>query len=371
MFSNDSMSKNMRRPEVTVLMAVFNGERYPREAIESILEQTFKNFEFIIVNDGSTDLSCEILSSYSDSRIRLVDNEQNIGLACSLNKGLSLARGEFVARMDADDISYPDRLKKQVDFMRANPAVAVLGTQVAYIDTVGRDIKVFAPRHPVTPLAAKYTLMFGTPVSHPTVMYRKNLIWEIFKGYDKAYNVSEDTELWCRVGIDYSIQNLPDVLVAMRVHPQSVSYDSSHPRRSNHVSMWLKRLPKVVRDILGEDTIPEEWVKWWVQIYNFHCHIGKNASLQLLNGLDRIQELFVEKYPEARSNKEIPKLSASYKAQVALHLVETERLASTVAFARVIKSDRRIAFLYVPKFLGLFLLGRWARKAFRKKPRSK
>jgi len=255
---------------------------------------------------------------------------------------------------------------KQVGFMRANPAVAVLGAQVAYIDTVGRGIKVFAPRQPVTPLAAKYALLFGTPVSHPTVLYRRNLIWETFKGYDKAFTVSEDTELWCRVGIGCSIQNLPDVLVSMRVHPHSVSYDSTHPRRSSHVDMWLKRLPDVVRDILGEDTIPDQWVKWWVQIYNFHKKKKKNASLQLLNGLARIQELFAEKYPEARVNKEIPKLTASYKAQVALHLVEKDRLASVIAFYHVVTTDRSIAMFYAPKFIGLFLFGRKARIAYRK-----
>src|SRR4051794_29608800 len=115
-------------PKVTVLLAVYNGERYLREAIDSILGQTFQDFEFLIINDGSTDSTREIILSYHDPRIRLVDNEDNIGQTRSLNRGLALAAGQFVARQDADDISEPERLASQVAFLEIHPEVVLLGT---------------------------------------------------------------------------------------------------------------------------------------------------------------------------------------------------------------------------------------------------
>ena len=110
----------MSKPLVSVLMAVYNGEKYLLEAIESILNQTYTNFEFLIINDGSTDSTEEIILSYSDQRIRYIKNEQNLKLIASLNKGLDLAKGKYIARMDADDISLPDRLEKQVNFLERN-----------------------------------------------------------------------------------------------------------------------------------------------------------------------------------------------------------------------------------------------------------
>ena len=122
---------------VTVLMPVYNAERYLRQAIESILSQTFHDFEFMIINDGSTDSSRDIVLSYHDSRIRLIDNETNIGLPRTLNRGLSLAKGEFIARQDADDESNPDRLAHQVAYLSSHPHVALLGSQCTVIDQHG------------------------------------------------------------------------------------------------------------------------------------------------------------------------------------------------------------------------------------------
>ncbi|HKQ33129.1 MAG TPA: glycosyltransferase family A protein, partial [Thermodesulfobacteriota bacterium] len=115
-------------PKVTVLMTVYNGEKFLNEAIDGILNQTFRDFEFLIINDGSTDGSREIIKSYKDPRINLVDNESNIGLTASLNRGLSLAGGEYIARQDADDISLPERLEKQISILERNPDIALLGS---------------------------------------------------------------------------------------------------------------------------------------------------------------------------------------------------------------------------------------------------
>src|SRR5580698_9685158 len=115
------MAQTINNPKVTVLMPVYNGEKYIKEALESILQQTFIDFEFLIINDGSTDNSVSIIKSFNDNRIRLIHNEKNSGLVYSLNKGIGLSNGEYIARMDCDDVSIPERLEKQVGFLNSNP----------------------------------------------------------------------------------------------------------------------------------------------------------------------------------------------------------------------------------------------------------
>ena len=124
----------MKNPKVAVLMSVYNGEKYLREAINSILSQTFNDFEFLIINDGSTDGTADILKSYTDSRIKIINNEKNIGLTKSLNKGLKIAKGEYIARQDADDISMPERLKEEVAFLEIHKDYAVVGTFVKILN---------------------------------------------------------------------------------------------------------------------------------------------------------------------------------------------------------------------------------------------
>ena len=127
-------------PIVTVLMSVYNGERYLNEAIDSILAQTFTDFEFLIIDDASTDSTPKILHSYDDPRIRIVTNEENLGLTKSLNKGLALAQGEYIARMDADDISLPERLMMQLNFLIDNKTVPLVGSGAIMIDEDGKSI---------------------------------------------------------------------------------------------------------------------------------------------------------------------------------------------------------------------------------------
>ena len=353
------------RPKVSVLMSVYNGERYLREAIDSILSQTFKDFEFLIINDGSTDGTDNILRSYHDQRIRVINNNRNIGLTRSLNKGLVLARAEYIARQDADDISFPDRLEKQLLFMQNNPDIAVLGAQARHIDGTGRPLKIFGPQHALSPLAVRYSLMFDAPVSHPTVVFRKKIVWDTFKGYDVNYNVGQDSELWCRVGKEYSIQILPDVLVTMRLHPLSVTRDSGNPRRINHRNLWRKRRPEVMKEITGESDIPSEWGEWWEEIHNSQQFIGGNAAMKLIRGLDNIEARFLTKYPEARDSEEIRKLTAEYKTRIALYLVSYARLASIAAFYQAVKKNWGVALLYAPKYFSLLLFGQSARKVYK------
>jgi glycosyltransferase involved in cell wall biosynthesis len=207
--------------KVTVLMAVYNGECYLRETIDSILAQTSQDFEFLIINDGSTDSTQEIIQSYDDPRIRLVDNEHNLGLARSLNKGLELAQGEFIARQDADDVSEPERLSKQVTFLETHPEVVLVGTWYKEIDAQGKPIS--DGNLPCDYTQIRWHLLFYCPFVHSAVMLRKSAVLEKIGFYNEALSYSMDYELWLRIARHLPVANLDEYLVRLRVNPHSMT----------------------------------------------------------------------------------------------------------------------------------------------------
>lgn len=231
--------------EVTVLMPVYNGEKYLRQAIDSILEQTFLDFEFLILNDGSTDRTMEIVESYNDSRIRMVHNEKNMKLIFTLNKGINLARGKYIARMDCDDISLPERLTKQVAFMDEHPEVGILGGSIYIIDGNGK--RKYKVQYPTKHHVFCWGLCFYCPVAHPTVMMRKEVIVSV-GGYNNDMVHAEDYDLWYRLNRRTNFANLKDVLLYLRKHENCVSetYSSIHSENSTKVNQ------KIVSGVLGE-----------------------------------------------------------------------------------------------------------------------
>jgi glycosyltransferase involved in cell wall biosynthesis len=215
------------KPKITVLMPVYNGEKYLEEAIESILDQTFTDFEFLIINDGSTDRSVEMIESYNDPRIRLVHNKTNMKLTATLNRGLRLARGEYIARMDCDDISLPERFEKQLSFLEANPEVGIIGSGFKIIDQNG--ISVNAPvLFPSRPGVVEWCLYFYSPISHPAAMMRKEVVLrtggytsEVIYGREKYSG--EDYDLWRRSCKVTKLSNLQDVMLLLRKHDTNVT----------------------------------------------------------------------------------------------------------------------------------------------------
>ncbi|MDD2366334.1 MAG: glycosyltransferase [Desulfuromonadaceae bacterium] len=206
----------MSHPRVSVLMPVYNAECYLRESIESILLQTFHDFEFLIINDCSTDSSVSIIQSYSDSRICIIHNDNNIGVAASLNKGLSLAQGEYLVRMDADDISRAERLACQVDFMDSNPQIGVCGSWLEYF-----------PRKSVWKLPKESEMIrcwqfHSVGVAHPTVILRRRLFEKYGLQYDPDYRYSQDYELWGRAIRYMEFSNIQKVLLDYRVSSEQI-----------------------------------------------------------------------------------------------------------------------------------------------------
>jgi len=205
------------KPKISVIMPVYNAEKYIGEAIESIRNQTFANFEFIIIYDLSFDNSLKIINNYSDSRIRIIENKKRIGLVKSLNKAVKCARGEYIARQDADDISLPDRLELQLEFLEKHPKVALIGTGIYVIDKNG-DVTEKRIMHP----NPKKSLLKGNRFIHGSVMFRKAVIDE-FGAYNELFKNSEDYELWLRLSQKYEINNLALPLYKLRAHSSSIS----------------------------------------------------------------------------------------------------------------------------------------------------
>jgi len=229
------MDEPGKMPFVSVLMPVFNGERYLRPALDSILTQTLTNFEFIVINDGSRDNSAEILEQYAtrDRRIRLI-HQENRGLIASLNRGIELAWSEYIARMDADDVSLPSRLEKQHKFLEENPGHALVGTW-AHI-----QVEDSAPdrmhKHPTDSLAAKWALLFNCPFVHSSVMVRRQAVVEA-GGYDSGFQQPspEDYDLWSKIARVHEVANLPEILHIYREVKSSICRTDKQGEMIKHV----------------------------------------------------------------------------------------------------------------------------------------
>ena len=199
-------------------MPVYNGEKYLAEAMDSILNQSFTDFEFLIINDGSTDQSVKIIESYQDSRIRLIHNEKNIGLAETCNKGIEMAKGELVARMDSDDISLPKRLEKQIKFMDNNPEVGICGTWIRMFGSVSYINRYFTGDQEL-----KARLLFNTCFAHPSVVMKKNILIKNNLKYKKEFDPGDDYYLWAELSNFTNFANIPEILLLYRMHSKNIS----------------------------------------------------------------------------------------------------------------------------------------------------
>jgi glycosyltransferase involved in cell wall biosynthesis len=207
---------------VSVLMSVYNGERYLAEAVESILRQTFTDFEFIVINDGSSDDSADILSQYEllDKRLH-VFHQENRGLIASLNRGIGLAKGKYLARMDADDISLPDRLRRQVEVLEEHPDLVIVGTARYMIDETGNRTGVSYPF--VTDTGIRWGLLFGSSFVHSTVMLRADILRQQGLSYDVDAFCVEDYDLWSRLMRFGRGYNIPELLQEYRYHTGQIT----------------------------------------------------------------------------------------------------------------------------------------------------
>jgi len=234
----------MNKVTFSVLMPVYNGERFLREAIRSVLNQTFTDFEFLIIDDGSTDKSEEIIHSYTDPRIRYYKNSENLGISKTLNKGIDLATAEYIARMDSDDICYPDRLQKQYDFIQANPDGAFFTCYAREITEQNEFISIsrYNPQHYF------HSITFSCWIYHPTMVYRKDAVVCIGK-YTVPY--SEDVELAWQITRKFKHYHLPAVLLDYRVNTQSLWLVT---KKVEYKNAFLQQIRRNIIYYLGEDS---------------------------------------------------------------------------------------------------------------------
>jgi glycosyltransferase involved in cell wall biosynthesis len=227
--------------KVSVDLAVYNGELYLKDAIDSILFQSFKDFEFIIVNDGSTDSTAEIISTYDDSRIVYLENEVNKGLIYSLNLGLSISKGKYIARMDSDDIALPLRLQVQYDFMESHPEIGLCGSIVeAFYEGTQKKLVV---QFPEDDKAIRVYAYFQSPFCHPTVMFRKEIITKNNLEYPKGFHCAEDYALWIEMLKYTQTYNIQIVLLHYRKHEGSETWLSgAKPGRNDLITNTIQHI---------------------------------------------------------------------------------------------------------------------------------
>jgi len=222
----------MNSPQISVVMSVYNGEKYLKEAVDSILNQTFRDFEFIVINDGSADGSLEILKEYErkDIRVRIISRE-NKGLVNSLNEGVSISKGEYIARMDTDDVSTTERLEKQIRFMKENNLV-LCGSWATGINEKGETVSRLD--YTPGPKGIRFYSLIHNPFIHPSVMFRKE-IFEKVGGYKENFKYIEDYELWTRIVFKYKTSNIKESLIKYRIHSEQIT-------KKNNLVMRLRGL---------------------------------------------------------------------------------------------------------------------------------
>lgn len=227
----------MSTPSVSIIMPVFNMEPFLKDSIESILHQDYGDYEFLIINDGSTDGSESVVKSFSDKRIRYLSNPKNYGLVYTLNRGIEESRGKWIARMDGDDISLPERLSKQMVFVKENPDTDILATRISLINEDGSPIGEWQDDvKAITEKEIKSYLIHNNCIAHPTILARKSIMDTYL--YNEAQSEAEDYDLWLRMASDgIKIRKLNETLLLHRIRNNSFTR-----KRQKNVFMKLYRV---------------------------------------------------------------------------------------------------------------------------------
>ena len=243
------MDQNLEKPLVSVLMPVYNAEEYIEKSIESILNQTYKNFEFIIVDDFSSDNSVKIICLFSDSRIRLITKNNNSGIAKTLNIGLENAKGKYIIRMDADDICHHNRIHKQVEFLENNEDYILCGSNYKTID---ENIIVKLPQNNES---IKLGLLSNCCIAHPTVAIRFNVLKQYNIHYDSIMEPAEDYDLWVSLASKGKYYNLQEELLYYRVHEEQISNKRKKEQDQKSFAVKIKYISSFYKKIIEKEEV--------------------------------------------------------------------------------------------------------------------
>jgi glycosyltransferase involved in cell wall biosynthesis len=273
-----------RRPLVSVIVSVANGERYLRIALESILRQSVSDLELLVVDDGSDDATPEILGAIADARLRVLRNEERSGLATSLNRALDEARGRYVARLDADDVAMPRRIERQLARMASSPSLGILGSAVLELDAAHRPGAVHAM--PSGPSAVRWAALFSSPFFHPSVLFDRELLHRYALRYDSAYLESEDYDLWTRLLVRGDGDNLPDPLLLYRVHAGQASSRRRDLQRDFQRRIALREIAAVAPG-LDQERAELAWRVGAGEELDGSRSVAADAFVELLGAFER------------------------------------------------------------------------------------
>jgi glycosyltransferase involved in cell wall biosynthesis len=262
-------------------MTVYNGERFLKEAIESIINQTYKDFELIIIDDGSTDGSIEIIKGYNDSRIRLLVNETNKGQSYSRNWGIRESKGSYIAIMDADDVASPERLKIQHDYFESNSEISLCGSWIEVIGEEGEFKKI--RKVPTDNFEIKADLIFNCPIIHPTVMFRKKDFVQNGFFYDEEFKYAQDMELWSRAMFKLNFHNIPIPLLKMRFgNSNSITYKHLEEQRIFGIKTINNTLSRMKTTCVIDETFNNSFIKTIIILRKISKQIELDIPLNVL-----------------------------------------------------------------------------------------
>ena len=346
---------------VTVLMAVFNGEKYLSEAIESILNQSYRDFEFLIIDDASTDCSKDIIKGYQDPRIRLVENDKNIGLTKTLNKGLALSKTEFIARLDADDVSHSHRLEMQVKYLDRHQDISILGTQIRVVDQNGKVLAGKEHHRPESEIATTWYLLFGNPFVHSSVMFRRKVICESLGGYDEIYRYNQDFELWSRLLVDHKGGNVNQVLVDFRSNPNSIT----RQRTPAMVKTWKKTFENNVLiqksnilRILKNERIALLWPYLWTKMNQPADEVGIVSVNEILELFLEMKAIFIGFHPTSSHSNEVKKITARILLQISRYASLVNKRVCIEAYCLAVKANFSVSIKAFPAIFFGFIFGK-------------
>lgn len=229
-----------RQPLVTVAMAVRNNVEFIDAAVTSVLQQSWRNLEVLVVLDAPIDGTDQAIARFVDPRLRVIVNEHNLGQTASLKRALQEAKGVYIARLDGDDIAFPERIEKQVDYLERHPGVGLLGGACQVIDVSGRYLG--ALRWPETDLQIRWTSLLANPFGHPTVMLRRDILNRYGFNYDEAVESAQDYDLWTRIMASTNVANLREPLILYRVHGDSITTRKREAQLRNHDAIALRTI---------------------------------------------------------------------------------------------------------------------------------
>lgn len=290
------METKVENPKISVIIPVYNDERYIQQTIQSVLDQTFADFELVLVNDASTDRSLEIINQFRDPRIHVYTNEKNLGIVGSLNKAISLSKAEIIARLDHDDLCYPTRLEKQYLFLESHPEVGLVGAGIQEIDSEGNLVG--TPRiHLSEPYLLKYWLHFEVLLSSPATTFRRSIIEKV-GGFNPAAELAEDYDLYTRFVKCCDLSNLAEPLVYKREHGKNASVKYHDDQVARHIRTCASE----VADLMGK-TYPYDYFK---KLIDRNEKLDVDLTLALIHLYDASSKIFAKK--EHLSGKQVQRL---------------------------------------------------------------